>query len=285
MSNPSQSEIGWIRLYRKMTEWRWYGVPNMMAVFIHLLLSANHKDGYCYGFEVKRGQVLTSQAKIMERINIKRGALRECLDKLAASGEVVIVTTNRHSLITICNYDSYQGGEDDNNQQGASKPPANSQQSESRTLSHTDTLTVTNNIIKNKKNGKNEKTERMEDAEKESITLQKAKDDFDVFRKAYPGTKRGLGTEFENFRRKHKDWREVLPLLLPAAKAYAEQARTRGTSKEYIKHLQTWINNRCWETEYQPENNTDNGSNRPYQPNGISPAGKGIILSDGTEIH
>lgn len=278
--NPSQSEIGWIRLYRKITEWRWYGVPNMMAVFIHLLISANHKDGYCYGFEVKRGQLLTSQAKIMERIDIKRGALRECLDKLVASGEIVIVTANKHSLITICNYNSYQGGEDNYNQQTANKPPTENRQTVPQDIPQSDPPTATNNNNKNKKNDKNE---RMEEEEKESKTLQKAKEDFDAFRKAYPGTKRGLTTEFENFKRKHKDWRDVIPLLLPAAKAYAEQ--TRGTPKEYIKHLQTWINNRCWETEYQPNKQPIYGINRPYQPNGVSPADNGLKMPDGSQIH
>lgn len=273
MSNPSQSEIGWIRLYRKMTEWRWYGMPNIMAVFIHLLLSANHKDGYCYGHEVKRGQVLTSQAKIMERIAIKRGALRECLNKLVSSGEIVIITTNKHSLITICNYDSYQGSEESYNQQTDSQPTSNRQQTGSLTTLPTEIQTATKNNKKNKRK------------EEDDISLQKAKEDFDVFRKTYPGTKRGLATEFDNFRRKHKDWREVIPLLLPAAKAYTEQTRTRGTPKEYIKHLQTWINNRCWETDYQSENKSSNGNNRPYQSNGVSEADKGIILSDGTEIH
>lgn len=279
--NPNQTEIGWIRLYRKITGWRWYGVPNMMAVFIHLLVNANHKDGYCFGFEVKRGQLLTSQAKIMERIDIKRGALRECLNKLVASGEIMIVTTNKHSLITICNYNSYQGGEESYNQQITNKPPTNRQQTEPQNRPQTDTPTATNN----NKNDNNKKNEKIEEKGKESITLQKAKEEFDVFRKAYPGTKRGLTTEFENFRKKHKDWQEVIPLLLPAARAYSEQTRTRGTPKEYIKHLQTWINNRCWETDYQPDNNSINGNNRPYQSNGISPAGKGVILPDGNEIH
>lgn len=253
-------------------------MPNMMAVFIHLLLSANHKDGYCYGFEVKRGQLLTSQAKIMERIDIKRGALRECLNKLVTSGEIIIVTTNKYSLITICNYDSYQGGTESCNQQTANKPPTNHHQTDIQA----EQQAATNNNNKNVKNNKNEKKQ---EEEKESITLQKAKEDFDVFRRAYPGTKRGLATEFDNFRRKHKDWREVIPLLLPAAKAYADVIKARGTPKEYIKHLQTWVNNRCWETDYQSENKSSNGNNRPYQTNGISPAGKGIILSDGTEIH
>lgn len=74
MCTPNQIvDVGWIRLYRKMTEWHWYGLPNMMAVFIHLLLTANHKDGYSFGVEIKRGQVLTSEDGIMRSIRIKRG--------------------------------------------------------------------------------------------------------------------------------------------------------------------------------------------------------------------
>lgn len=89
MCNPNPNEIGWIRLYRKMTEWRWYGLPNMMAVFIHLLLTANHKDGYSFGVEIKRGQVMTSEDGIMRSIKIKRGALRVCLKKLEETGEII----------------------------------------------------------------------------------------------------------------------------------------------------------------------------------------------------
>lgn len=108
MCQQSDNNKGWIRLYRQMTEWRWYGIPNMMAVFIHLLLNANHVDGYCFGQEVKRGQILTSQERILFAIKMKRGALRECLKKLESSGEIVIQATNHYSLITICNYEHYQ---------------------------------------------------------------------------------------------------------------------------------------------------------------------------------
>ena len=35
---------GWIKLYRKITEWEWYTVPSMAHLFIHLLFLANQKD-------------------------------------------------------------------------------------------------------------------------------------------------------------------------------------------------------------------------------------------------
>lgn len=278
MCNSNSNELGWIRLYRKMTEWRWYGLPNMMAVFIHLLLTANHRDGYSFGVEIKRGQVLTSEDGIMRSIRIKRGALRVCLKKLEETGEIVRSVTNKYSIITICNYDSYQSNADVNSQQIAIEPSTSEQQTEiEQTADEHQSATNKNN--KNIKNETNEK--RKEDG---NASLQKAKEEFEAFRKVYPGRKRGLDTEFANFRKKHKDWREVLPLLLPAAQAYAEQAR--GTSQKYIKHLQTWINNRAWETDYElsPIQRADE-INRTYQRHGISPAGYGCKAADGTEYH
>jgi len=79
---------------------------------------------------------------------------------------------------------------------------------------------------------------------------------FEQARKKYPGTKRGLQTEYKNFTRKHKDWKEVLPLLVPAIDRQIERRRqakfTNKFSPEW-KHFQTWVNNRCWEEEVTTE--------------------------------
>ena len=75
---------------------------------------------------------------------------------------------------------------------------------------------------------------------------------FEDFRKLYPGTKRGYQTEFDNFKKKHKDWKEVIPLLLPAVslqKIHKEELRVVGAFVPSWKHMQTWINQRCWEEE------------------------------------
>ena len=59
-------------------------------------------------------------------------------------------------------------------------------------------------------------------------------------------------TEFENFQKKHRDWKEVLPslsgILERQEKARNEKRASGGFVPEW-KNLSTWINQRCWEEE------------------------------------
>jgi hypothetical protein len=83
-------------------------------------------------------------------------------------------------------------------------------------------------------------------------------DIFEAFRKIYKGSKRGLKTELENFKKKHKDWREVLPILKETYEkqwAIKEEARNRGCFVPQEKNLSTYLNQRCWEEELNFENN------------------------------
>jgi len=76
---------------------------------------------------------------------------------------------------------------------------------------------------------------------------------FDIFRKIFPGKKRGLETEFNNFRKKHSDWKEQLPNLLPGLEKEIEHRKKCATAEAFCpewKHLQSWINQRWWESEY-----------------------------------
>ena len=85
------------------------------------------------------------------------------------------------------------------------------------------------------------------------------KEKFEIFRKIYPGTKRGIDTEFDNFKKKHKDYKEYVELLLPAIKKQIQIHDKKIDLKLFCpeyKMLQTWINQRCWdEEEMDPEEN------------------------------
>jgi hypothetical protein len=83
---------------------------------------------------------------------------------------------------------------------------------------------------------------------------------FEEFRKIYLGTKRGLDVEFANFCKKHKDWREVLPYLKVNYERQIEAKKSQRGSIDprYEKHLQTYINQRCWEEEISYGSNTTN---------------------------
>ena len=45
---------------------------------------------------------------------------------------------------------------------------------------------------------------------------------FDIARKLYPGTKRGLEVEYKNFTKKHPEYLKILPLLEPAIRQQIE---------------------------------------------------------------
>jgi DNA-binding PadR family transcriptional regulator len=85
--------------------------------------------------------------------------------------------------------------------------------------------------------------------------LDRFKTQFEQFRKSYSGTKRGLDTEFQNFK-KHKDWKEVLQTL---NQSYTNQQAARARKKvagEFVPlmpNLQTYINQRRWEEEIAVE--------------------------------
>ena len=75
---------------------------------------------------------------------------------------------------------------------------------------------------------------------------------FEEFRKAYKGRKRGSKEEFENFKKKNPNWREIIPLLMPALERlekYNAEAVAAGKWVSQWPHLQTWINQRRWTEE------------------------------------
>lgn len=98
----------WIKTYEKLLKWEWYGDPLMVATLIHLLLKANWKDKKWRGVNVKRGQLITSRTRLAEEIGLTERQLRTCLERMQETGEIACETTNRYTIITICNYDIYQ---------------------------------------------------------------------------------------------------------------------------------------------------------------------------------
>ena len=129
------NDNGWIKVYGKIVDWEWYGDPNMVATWLHLLISANWKDKNWRGTTVKRGQLVTSIAQLSQAIGQSEWQTRTCLERLENSKQIIKQTTNKFSIITICNYDSYQCLDESTTQathkqehkQTTNKPQANPQ--------------------------------------------------------------------------------------------------------------------------------------------------------------
>lgn len=103
------TQNGWIKLSRKMLSWRWYRDLNTKAVFIHLLLTANIEDGQYRTVTVHRGELVTTAGQLSEQLGISVRSIRSAIAHLKATGEVSIKQHSKFVVISIKNYNEYQG--------------------------------------------------------------------------------------------------------------------------------------------------------------------------------
>ena len=85
--------------------------------------------------------------------------------------------------------------------------------------------------------------------ENENENIDIDKNVFEQSRKIYPGTKRGLNTEFEHFKKTH-DWKNVLPELKENIERQIEERKNKKRNGNFVpdwQHFKTYINQRSWE--------------------------------------
>lgn len=127
-SPDSQMDRGWVKNYRKIKEWEWYTKPNIAHLFQHLIREANHKDKRWQGMIIQRGQIAIGRESLSLETGLSVQQIRTCLKHLKKTGELTITSTNKFSIITICNYDKYQNPNEKinqhSNQQLTSNQPA-----------------------------------------------------------------------------------------------------------------------------------------------------------------
>lgn len=121
---------GWVKLHRKITEWEWYSDINTCRLFIHLLLIANHTDKKWKGIDVKAGQCITGRISLSEQTGLTEQSIRTSLNKLKSTSEITIKSTNKYSIITILNWNSYQETNQPANKQLTSNQPATNHKQE-----------------------------------------------------------------------------------------------------------------------------------------------------------
>lgn len=99
---------GYIKLHRKLLEWEWYQDANTFRLFLHLLMKANHKDSKWQGQLIKRGQLVTGRKTLSVELKMSERSIRTAFDHLIKTKELTSKATNRNTLVTLMNYDSYQ---------------------------------------------------------------------------------------------------------------------------------------------------------------------------------
>ena len=99
---------GWIKLHRQILDWEWYCDNNSFRVFMHLILTANHKEKRFKGIELKAGSVITSRDILAIQTGLSVQQIRTALDKLKSTNEITIETSSKGTIIQLVKYEEYQ---------------------------------------------------------------------------------------------------------------------------------------------------------------------------------
>ena len=213
---------GWISLHRKILEWEWYKDNNVKILFLHFLIKANFKDNLWQGIIIKRGSFLTGINVLSAEVNLSNQKIRTALAKLKKTNEIVIETTNRYSIITICNYEDYQSA-NIVEQQTDNKQITNKQQTNNKRI------TTTNKDNKDNKENKVNK--------ENNINI-----DFEIFWNLYD-YKKGKKDAVE------KKWNSLKGIERKTIIEQVPKYVLSTPDKQFRKHPATYLNNESWNDE------------------------------------
>ena len=158
----TNNAIGYIKLYRSIQD-HWLFKEkrkfSKLEAWIDLLMMANHKDSKVVigneVIEVKRGQRITSIRQLCERWGWSNTKVKQYLNLLEKEGMAITESDTKKTLITIVNYDLYQGTGDAKTTEN--KHENDTKQTQKHTQKHTNNNIPIVEIVDylNQKAGKN----------------------------------------------------------------------------------------------------------------------------------
>lgn len=150
---PDMSNLGWIKIHRKIVDNPIYKNSELFHLFVHCLVRANHKPTRLLFNKqeiiLKTGQFVTGRYELAKEVRQSPKSVYNRLQILRNLGILDIKTNNKFSLITVIKYSTYQDGKNESGQQNG-QPEDNK-----RTTNGQQMDTDKNN--KNIKNDKNDK--------------------------------------------------------------------------------------------------------------------------------
>mgnify|MGYP000954290275 CR=1 FL=1 len=247
---------GWIKLHRSMLEWEWYTEPNTFRMFMHLLIVANHEPKKWRGITIGRGQRLTSLSHLATETGLSAQSVRTSINRLKSTGEITSEATSKFTMITLCNYGTYQAKETEANK-ATNKPsnnPATNDQQAPNNKQEPKNIRI--------KENKNIPTTAAGDAE-EAVYLTKKK-------RKLQGKRLETFERFWNAFNYRKDkasaadaWCDIPELrdtlvdqIVASATREADGRAAMIAQRKSPKYAQGWITARRWEDEESPQSST-----------------------------
>lgn len=107
--------MSYIKLDRKMLSWEWKDNPNMVALWIEILLQANWEDRNWHGETFEAGSFPTSLNTLSKSTGLSVQSIRTCLKNLEKSQEITQISTKAGTKIIVNKWAEFQCSEDEAN--------------------------------------------------------------------------------------------------------------------------------------------------------------------------
>lgn len=129
------TDNGYMKLFRKISEWEWYDDPVTFKVFLHFLITARWQDGSWHGIEIKRGEVLESLPSIAQKNGLTVQNVRTAIQHLLNTNSITIRKAGKCHAYRVSEYEKYQG-QQDYQQEGNREVTENQQEGNREVTAH-----------------------------------------------------------------------------------------------------------------------------------------------------
>jgi uncharacterized phage protein (TIGR02220 family) len=131
----------YIKVYRRALDAGWLKNPFLWTFFSYCLLKASYVERCVWHGTQKvhlcPGQFIFGRKAATKEIGLSERQIRTCMAKLVEAKTIAVKSTSKYSVVTVINWEHYQGTVDESDQQATSKRPASDQQ-----------VTTNNKVIK-----------------------------------------------------------------------------------------------------------------------------------------
>ena len=111
----------WLRLYRKSLNSVVWSDINLWRVWSWCLIKANYTEGFFNTQKILPGQFVTGSFIAEQECGLPKTTIWRKLHKLEAYGCISLKTGNKFTIISLCNWETYNGTELDYGKQVGNK--------------------------------------------------------------------------------------------------------------------------------------------------------------------
>ena len=99
----------WIKLHRRSIDSRVFSDPDLWRLWCWCLMCANWKRSWKQGREIPPGSFATGELSAAEQLGISGSKWRRGIKRLKEFGMIEVKATNKFTLISLVNWEKYQG--------------------------------------------------------------------------------------------------------------------------------------------------------------------------------